>query len=344
MSEVSILELLPPILERRTAPYIGASLASAPIIAALYAAARYAFSPLYLPLQLGKYLCYINTNIFSVGGYAVKAAAFTVLAVALTVAAVKASSKLTGEVARLSRSPLTYLEYWRENKRASAALLVLAYLAIIVHASAATLIWTNILREHLATLHSILLSSAAASIAFSVALLILPNLDDTAQLTEACKKLVEEVSEPSTKEDYKKIELLTLILHVMVTDAVLRNIKQIGGLNIQPYLATITLAMIQGEKGNVQKAKQAATKLLDQLAGGEYNLLLQTLIEAEKQLPEIPEISKKMELTLNEPAQFIYAPRTRRNLALRALLLIAAASATLVAINILKWLFYFSTS
>ncbi|MEM1885785.1 MAG: hypothetical protein QXZ24_09325, partial [Candidatus Jordarchaeales archaeon] len=95
---------------------------------------------------------------------------------------------------------------------------------------------------------------------------------------------------------------------------------------------------------NVQKARQIVTKLLDHLAGGEYHLLLQTLTEAEKQLPDIPKIAEKMELTLNEPAQFIYAPRTRKNVVTRTLLSVAATSAMLVTISLLKWLFYFTTS
>ena len=102
--------------------------------------------------------------------------------------------------------------------------------------------------------------------------------------------------------------------------------------------------MIHGEKSNVQKAKQAATKLLDHLAGGEYHLLLQALTEIEKQLPEIPKMAEKMELTLNEPAQFIYAPRTRKNIMTRALLPVAATSAILVTVSLLKWLFYFIMS
>ncbi len=331
------------IMKRSVAPYLVAAAASFLILITLYAVMRYAFIPLFVPLQTENYLYYINTNIFTVRDYAVKAVIFVAVTILLTVAAVKVSNRLTGEVASLKMPPLAYLEYWKENKRASAVLFILAYLALVVNAASAALIWFNAFQAYIATLHSSLLYSAAASIAFSVVLLLLPWLDDVAQLIDACKKLVGEVSEPPAKEDYRKVGLLTLFLHVMVTDAILRNIKQIERLNPQPYLATITLAMIHGKKNNVQKAKQAATRLLDQLAGGEYNLLLQTLTDAEKELPEIPKMAGKMELMLNEPAQFIYVPRTRRNIALKALLPIAAASTITILINILKWLLYFAT-
>lgn len=332
------------LLKKRVAPYVMATITSSLLIAVLYVIVRYAFTPLFISLQLGNYLYLVNTNIFTVKEYAVKASIFIAVTLVLIVVAAKSSGRLTNEITNLSMPPLAHLEYWRENKRASAALLALAYLSLLLHVAAVAIIWFNALQEHLPTLYLILLSSAAASITFSVALLLLPQLDEITQLTNTCKKLVEEVSETPAKEDYRKIELLTLLLHVMVTDAVLRNIKQVGELNPQPYLATITLAMIHGEKSNVQKAKQAATKLLDHLAGGEYHLLLQALTEAEKQLPEIPKMAEKMELTLNEPAQFIYAPRTRKNIITRALLPVAATSAILVTVSLLKWLFHLTTS
>ncbi|MEM1512829.1 MAG: hypothetical protein QXN15_09770 [Candidatus Jordarchaeales archaeon] len=331
-------------LKKRIAPYVTAAITSSLLIAVLYVIVKYAFTPSFIPLQLGNHLYLVNTNILTVKEYAVKASIFVAVTLAMIIVATKLSRRLTSEITKLVMPPLAYLEYWRENKRASAALLTLAYLSLLFHAAAAAMIWFNALQEHLLTLYSILLSSAAASITFSAALLLLPQLDEITRLTDTCKKLVEEVSETPAKEDYKKIELLTLLLHAMVTDAVLRNIKQVGELNPQPYLATLTLAMIHGEKSNVQKAKQAATKLLDHLAGGEYHLLLQALTEIEKQLPEIPKMAEKMELTLNEPAQFIYAPRTRKNIMTRALLPVAATSAILVTVSLLKWLFYFTMS
>ncbi|MHA1581509.1 MAG: hypothetical protein ACTSYM_03255 [Candidatus Baldrarchaeia archaeon] len=59
--------------------------------------------------------------------------------------------------------------------------------------------------------------------------------------------------------------------------------------------------------------------------------ILQTLTEAEQQLPEIPKMAEKMKLTLNEPAQFIYTPRTRKNIITRAFIPIAATSAIIIA-------------
>ncbi len=338
------MESLQNIMKKRVAPYLIVAITSVVLFSVIYAAARFAFIPLFIPLQLGNYIYFINTNIFTVKDYGVKAVIFVIVALASATITIKASDKLTRQVAKLNMPPIAYLEYWKENKRSSAVSLTLAYLFLLFHAAAAALIWFSALQEYLSTLYSVLLYAAAGAIAFSSALLLLPWLDDVVQLTNACKKLVEEVSDTPTKEDYKKIEILTLLLHTMVTDAVTRNIKQLGEINPQQYLATITLAMIHGEKTYVQKAKQASAKLLDQLANDEYHLLLQTLTEAEKQLPEIPKMAEKMELTLNEPAQFIYAPRTRKNIMSRALIPIAATSAILITISILKWIFYFTTS
>ncbi len=332
------------LLRRRFTPYLVAALAAAFLLAAFYMTVVFAFTPLYVPLQLGNYLYYVNTNIFYVREYAGKVAVFAAVTASLTAVAVKLSDRLKGEILRNHMPSLPYIEYWKENKKASAALLVLAYLALLVQAAAAALIWFNVLQEHLLTLYRVLLYSTAASLALPVAFLLQPNLDDEERLTEACKEVVDEVAEPPTKEDYRKIEHLTLLLNVMVTDAVLRNIKQIGELNPQPYLATITLAMIHGEKKNVEKAKQIAKKLLDHIENREYHLLLKTLTESEKQLPEIPKVIEKMEVTLNEPAQFVYAPQTRRSITVKSLIPVIAASTIIAALTILKWVFYFTTT
>ncbi|MEM1763740.1 MAG: hypothetical protein QW526_08160 [Candidatus Jordarchaeales archaeon] len=331
-------------LSKRITPYVIGASASLILITVFYIVIRYSFTPLFISLQTGKYLYFVNTNIFTVREYAVKVSFFIAVTLVLLLAAKLSEKKLTSKIVNLDIPPLAYLEHWRENKRVSAGLLFLAYLFLAVNAAAVAIIWFNVLQEHLPTLYSLLFFTTTASMAFSTTLLLLPYLDETTKLTNMCKKLLEEIPETPTKEDYKKIEILTVILHAMVTDTILRNTKQIEEINPQPYLATITLTMIHGEKNNVQKARQIVTKLLDHLAGGEYHLLLQTLTEAEKQLPDIPKIAEKMELTLNEPAQFIYAPRTRKNVVTRTLLSVAATSAMLVTISLLKWLFYFTTS